>query len=310
MLLTLEEQQESLYQTARSMGVEIDKSEIAWRDETLDSSGLTIHYLDWGTRGKQPLLLLHGGMQTAHSWDIVSVAMKRRYHVVAMDMRGHGDSGWSDDADYGFPTHAKDVRALVKRLGWERYVLVGLSLGGLTAMTLSAQSSDSLDALVLVDVGPELNTKGVGRIAEFGKTSSGLESIEDFIEQSLKYNPRREREQLRYSLTHNLKQLPDGKWTWKYDRRVTGGGAKSVRQNMAERFAKMWDGLARIECPTLVVRGGDSEVFEEKTGKRMADVIPSCSFVTVPDAGHTVPGDNPAGFLAELQPFLADQGLP
>ena len=310
MLLTLEEQKESLYQAARSLGVEIGKDAVEWRDETFDSGGLTIHYMDWGTRGKQPLLLLHGGMQTAHSWDIVSVAMKQRYHVVAMDMRGHGDSGWSDEGDYGFPTHANDVRALVERLGWERYALVGLSLGGLTAMTLTALHSPPLDALVIVDVGPELNTKGVGRIAEFGKSAGGLKSFDDFIEQSMKYNPRREREQLRYSLTHNLKQLEDGTWSWKYDRRVAGGGAKSVRDRMPRDFAKMWDGLKQIACPTLVVRGGDSEVFEEKTGKRMADVIADCRFVTVPDAGHTVPGDNPAGFLAELQSFLSDKGLP
>lgn len=313
MVLTLEEQRDTLLRAARDMGIEIERDEIEWRDGRLNVDGLTLHYLDWGATGAHPMLLLHGGLQQAHSWDLVAVALKRRYHIVALDMRGHGDSDWSDDGEYGYATHASDVRRLLDHLGWERLVLVGLSLGGLTSMELAASGGAQLDALAIVDVGPELNPGGVGKIVEFGRESGGLKSIDEYIEKAMAYNPRRSPELLRYSLTHSLRQEPDGSWSWKYDRRVAGrrretGDAEP--QQTPGYFSEMWERLRGIACPALVVRGAESEVFMEKTGRRMAEAMPDCRFVTVEGAGHTVPQDNPAGFLDALNAFLKGQGLP
>jgi len=301
MLLNHEQQVETLHAAAREAGVEIERDDVAWRDEAIDANGLRLHYLDWGTAGQPPMLLLHGGMQTAHSWDIAALAMKRRYHVVAPDLRGHGDSDWSDAGDYGHATHAADVRAIMRHLGWERCVLIGLSLGGMTALRLAADGDTPLDALVIVDVGPELNPRGVGRITEFRRAPGELDSVDEFIERAVAYNPRRRAEQLRYSLTHNLRRLASGKYTWKYDRRIGERGQTGPR-----RFDELWDALGQIRCPTLVVRGAQSDIFAEETGRRMVDLIPDARFVTVPDAGHTVPQDNPAGFLAVVEPFLEE----
>jgi pimeloyl-ACP methyl ester carboxylesterase len=306
MLLTLAEQIETLYAAARSAGVPIDKDEIRWRDEFVDVGGLKVHYLDWGTPGKRPLLLLHGGMQNAHSWDMVAVVMKRDFHVVAMDLRGHGDSDWSDDGDYGYATHSADIEKIVAHLGWDKLALIGMSLGGLGAMNFAAHHSNQLDALVIVDVGPELNPAGVGRIVDFSRGPAELDSIEDFIQRAVEYNPRRSADQLRYSLTHNLRRLPNGKWTWKYDRRVARRRSGQESPPAPNSFGDMWESLRQIQCPTLIVRGADSNVFREETGRKMADFISNSHFVTVPDAGHTVPQDNPAGFLEAVRPFLED----
>ena len=302
MLLTLDEQKDTLYASARNAGVAIERDEIDWRDEFVSTGELKIHYLDWGQRGKRPLLLLHGGMQTAHTWDITAVAMRRDCHVVAMDLRGHGDSDWSEDGHYGHADHAGDIQGLVRHLGWEHFSLAGLSLGGLASLHFASHHGSLLDALVIVDVGPELSPRGVGRIVDFGRDTGELDSVDDFIEKAVQYNPRRRPEQLRYSLTHNLRQLPNGKWTWKYDRRIARRPeGDAPQQQQPTHFEDMWDALRRIECPTLVVRGAESDVFPEQTAKRMIELLPDGRFVTVPGAGHTVPQDNPAGFLAALR---------
>ena len=311
MLLTREEQIDTLHAAAQSWGIDVDKSDIDWRDEFVQVGGLKIHYLDWGVSGKPPLLLLHGGMQSAHSWDLTAVVMKRDYHVVAMDLRGHGDSDWADD--YSHAATMSDVAGLVEHLGWPRLSLMGLSMGGLAAMNYASEHADRLDALVIVDVGPELNAGGVGRIVQFGRGPAELDTVEQFVEQAIAYNPHRKPEQLRYSLTHNLRQLPDGKWTWKYDRRLSRRPPETTVREAADEstpkaryhtFSDLWERLKRITCPTLVVRGGDSDVFAEATALKMIELLPDGRFVTVPDAGHTVAQDNPKDFLPAVRPFF------
>jgi pimeloyl-ACP methyl ester carboxylesterase len=102
MLLTHEQQIDTLHTAAREAGLPIERHEIVWQDKLVELNGLQIHYMDWGTAGKPPLLLLHGGMQKAHSCDLTAVALKREFHVIAMD-RGHGDSAWSDEGNYCTP---------------------------------------------------------------------------------------------------------------------------------------------------------------------------------------------------------------
>jgi pimeloyl-ACP methyl ester carboxylesterase len=309
MLLTREEQIDTLYAAVQAAGIDVPKDEIDWRDEHIDSNGLELHYIDWGTRGKPPLLLLHGGMQNAHSWDTIAVALKRDYHVVALDLRGHGDSAWSDEGDYSHETHGNDAANLVEQLGWQRLSLIGLSLGGLSSIQFAVRHTDILDRLVIVDVGPQLNSRGVGKIIEFGQGPAEFDSIDGFIERALEYNPLRKPEQLRYSLTHNLRRLPNGNYTWKYDRRVARR-PPNVEELASQYFAQVWERLRDISCPTLIVRGADSEVFPEETGHRMVELIPDCRFVTVPNAGHTVPQDNPRDFLAAVRPFLEATASP
>jgi pimeloyl-ACP methyl ester carboxylesterase len=142
---------------------------------------------------------------------------------------------------------------------------------------------------------------GSSRIRDFVNAVQETVTVEAIIEKALQFNPRRDPVILRRSLMHNLRQQPDGTWRWKYDmQRFKSMGQESHR---AARAA-LADGLQRIACPTLVVRGGDSDVFHAEDAERLAARLPNGHWVTVPDAGHTVQGDNPKVLVAELRRFL------
>jgi pimeloyl-ACP methyl ester carboxylesterase len=143
---------------------------------------------------------------------------------------------------------------------------------------------------------------GSSRIRDFVNGVAETVTIEAIIEKALEFNPRRDPKILRRSLMHALRQQPDGTWKWKYDRRRFQ--VLDQEKHRTERAA-LADGLARISCPTLIVRGGDSDVFHEEDGIRLAQRLPDGKFVTVPRAGHTVQGDNPKDLVAELRRFLA-----
>src|SRR3989338_3427086 len=117
---------------------------------------MRFHYLDWGNEGKQPLLFLHGGLQTAHSWDFVALSLRPHFHIRALDQRGHGDSDWAPDGDYSREAHRTDIYGLTKALDLKDFVLIGLSMGGMNSIVYTATHPERVKALVIVDVGPEI----------------------------------------------------------------------------------------------------------------------------------------------------------
>ena len=268
---------------------------------------MRFRYLDWGTRGKRPVLFLHGGGLTAHTWDLVCLALRLDYRCLALDLRGHGDSEWSPEMNYGIEAHRDDVAALIEHLGLDGLVLVGMSLGGLTALAYAGRHAAKLDALVIIDAGPEARQEGSRRIAEFIAAPAEFDSVDEVIERALSFNPRRDAKLLRRSLQHNLRQLPNGKLTWKHDRRHR---AKFDAEAWARRREALWDDIPRITCPTLVVRGGRSDVFHDEDAEKLSAALPQGSWVRVEDAGHTVQGDNPRALVGELRRFLDQQGSP
>jgi esterase len=265
---------------------------------------MRFHYLDWGTKGLPPVLFLHGGGLNAHTWDIVCAALRRERHCVALDHRGHGESEWSPEMDYATESHALDVGAFVDALRLERFVLVGMSLGGANALAWAGTHSRRLAGLVLIDVGPEVRAEGVRKIAAFTSEATPLDSVEQYVERALSFNPRRNRELLRRSLLHNLRRMPDGRYMWKYDQRHRGRALDPAA--VARRRDLLWSAVGAVACPTLVVRGAQSDVFHDEDAERLAGRFQRGRWVKVEGAGHTVQGDNPAGLLVELRTFLAE----
>jgi esterase len=259
------------------------------------------HYLDWGGPGITPIVFLHGGGLTAHTWDLVSLALRDQYRCYALDARGHGDSEWIVEMDYTTDAHAQDVRAFVQTLALDRPVIVGMSMGGGAAVRYSIE--DTPRALVVIDTGPVINRAGGQPIIDFIRQPAELDSIEDFVERAMKFNPRRNPKLLRRSLLHNLVQLPDGKWTWKYDKRHWG---RIPEQQQQEQRAALWKEVERITCPTLIVRGGESPVFARESAESFAKRLPRARWVEVPNAGHTVQGDNPSGLAHVMKEFLSE----
>ena len=306
MSLSAEEYREHLATTAVRAGFSFDGIVLP-QDHEVQVGRMRLHYLDWGGKGLPTILFLHGGALTAHTWDLVCLALRDEYHCIALDQRGHGDSDWapvdeSGGADYSIGAQLADTKGFVDKLGLDKFILVGMSLGAINSLAFAIAHPERLNALVIIDAGPEMRRPGSSRIRDFVNDSEHLVSVEAIIERALEFNPRRDPTILRRSLMHNLRQQPDGSWKWKYDRRRFQ--RLDHEAHRAERAA-LADGLARITCPTLVVRGGESDVFHEEDAERLAARLPNGRRVTVPRAGHTVQGDNPKDLVAELRRFLA-----
>jgi len=267
-------------------------------DRTATIGDLSLHYLDWGTAGLPPLVCLHGITQTAHSWDEVAPALARTHHVRALDQRGHGDSTWAPDGDYRLATQNHDVEDFLHTIVAAPAVLVALSMGGLVAMTLAARAPDLVRALVIVDIAPEVQRRGVDNIRNFVAATDELDHFEDFVTRAHAFNPRRTLDNIRERLHHNLQQLPSGRWTWKYD------PALRNPTRVGEGMGDLWQQVGAIRCPVLIVRGGESDILTPEVAARFGGIV-GAEVRTVPGAGHSVMGDNPAGFLAAVEPFLA-----
>ena len=299
MTLSADEYHDHLKTTAVRAGFSFDEVVLP-SEKTVLIDKLRFRYLDWGNEGLPPILFLHGGALTAHTWDLCCLALRDEFHCIALDQRGHGDSDWAPDADYSIAAQREDVRGFVDELGLDRFVLVGMSMGAINALAFAVNYVERLSALVLIDAGPEVRRRGSSRIREFVNGGVKPETLEEIIERALAFNPRRDPKVLRRSLMHNLRQQTDGTWVWKYDRRrfqQMGEGHAAERQGLAE-------GLAKVTCPTLVVRGAESDVFHEEDGERLAQRLPDGRFITIPRAGHTVQGDNPKDLAAALHDFL------
>lgn len=286
------------------MGIRIT-TEAPPRSAFVDSGRVKLHYLDWEAHappGASPLLLLHGFAQNAHSWDFVALAFAGQRRVIALDQRGHGDSGWAPDADYTPEAAQRDLDAVVAALGLEGMLLVGLSMGGRNAFTFAARRPELIKALVVVDVGPEIVSRGTTRIRDFTSQQDTLESFNAFVERTLRYSPRREEWRIRGSLANSLRQLPDGRWTWKYDP-VLRDPSRWGRIRLDP--AQGWRSWKSIQAPTLIVRGAESDLLAVEVAQRMERELPGrATLVQVPEAGHLVPSDNPLAFEAELRRFL------
>jgi pimeloyl-ACP methyl ester carboxylesterase len=293
---------EHLAQAARVAGMDIGDV-VMPAEQTVEVNGLQFHYVDWGRAPGVPVLFLHGGGLTCRTWDLVCLALRSEYHCLALDLRGHGDSAWAPDGNYGIDVLATDIAAFVDTLLLERTVLVGMSLGGMTALAYAGRHPLNLHALVVVDTGPGTEQPRVNnRVRDFMAGPAELDSVEDFVERALAFNPARDRRLLRRSLLNNLRQLPDGRWTWKYDR--TGLLRRDPIQMHTMRYA-LWQDVPRITVPTLVVRGARSEMFSDQEAQDLATALPNGRWQRVENAGHTVQGDNPRGLVDVLRPFLA-----
>jgi pimeloyl-ACP methyl ester carboxylesterase len=300
----LYDQRAHLAEVAALAGLEIDEVVLP-REDYFVSGELRLHVLEWGDPAARPLVMLHGGALTAHTWDVMCLALPE-YRCIAPDLRGHGDSDWAPDGDYSANAYRRDLEALLAHLGVERCVLIGNSLGGATALRYTAERSpaEQPEALVLVDIGPEMREAGRRRLRNFTDAPRELESVEAFVERAVAFNPLRNRSVLRRSLLNNLRQLPSGKWTWKYDPDRFGRGPNGAPPPTA---ADRWRDVQRVECPTLVVRGGTSDMFLDEDAQKLAATLRHGQWIRIENASHTVQGDQPLALANAVRDFLESE---
>ncbi|CAM5362445.1 Alpha/beta hydrolase OS=Streptomyces alboniger OX=132473 GN=CP975_28855 PE=4 SV=1 [Streptomyces alboniger] len=265
--------------------------------------GLVLTADVWGEASSPPVVLLHGGGQTRHAWDRTGsrLALLGR-QVIAPDLRGHGTSQWSVDGDYNLGLFADDVRAVVAELG-EPPVLIGASLGGLGALLAAGEPPRAaVRALVLVDVAHRPDPRGFRRIVEFMRRGpDGFTGVEEAAAAVRAHLPHRPRPEDPAGLRNNLRRVGD-RWVWHWDPRVLESFAGRMDPpGMAERLLAA---ARRADVPTLLVRGGNSDVVREDIAEQFCHEVPHARRVDVPDAGHMVAGDRNDHFIDAVVPFL------
>ncbi len=269
---------------------------------TLDVNGLRVHYLDWGNLGAPPILCVHGYTSSAQAFNALARRLRDRHHVVAPDVRGHGESGWSPAGAYQYENQVGDLAALVDKLGLARFTLVGTSMGGIIAMAYAGAHPDRLARLLINDIGPDVEV-GSQRITQMvGSRPDEFATLDDAMVYRRQMSPivaGRSPEDQRELALGVLRQRPDGRWIWKMDPEYV---RQRVRIGAPQRPA-LWPALQRVTCPTLVVWGSDSDVLSESQARRMVAALPKGELVTVPGVGHAPTLVEPA-VVAALERFL------
>ena len=279
-----------LEENARQAGVETVPSV-----ERIDSGPISALKF---SSGSPRVVFLHGGGQNAHTWDTVIVGLG--VPALAIDMPGHGRSAWRGDGDYGPKLNATAVEPVVREFAPDADLLVGMSLGGLTAIRLAVAAADLVRKLVLVDVtpsAPERHTqmtdaqKGTVALVQGERT---FPSFQAMLDVTVAAAPHRDRESLRRGVFHNSKRLDDGTWTWRYD---------SMRKG--EGFEGLWDDVPRLTAPTTLVRGAHSAFVNDEDADEFARTAPGFQGVhMVANSGHSVQSDQPRVLIDILRQVL------
>jgi pimeloyl-ACP methyl ester carboxylesterase len=270
-------------------------------DRTVTLHGRRFHYTDWGAPSAPPVVFLHGVTGHARTWDDEARLLAERYHVLALDQRGHGDTDPAPDGDYSDAALLGDLAAFVESLALPRLTLVALSLGGRVAINFAGRHPDRVARLVVVDIGPEIAPAGRARVGTLmASAPERFETLDEVVTHMRANAPLYTEAMLRHRAQHAVRPLPGGGFTWKYDRALRD----AIRQGRMRVPTDLWPQWRAITCPTLLVRGATSDVLSEDTAKRMAEALPVARLVVVPGAGHTVPGDQPAAFQSLLREFL------
>src|SRR5262249_4598668 len=243
----------------------------------------------------------HGITGHARTWDDEARLLSERFRAIALDQRGHGDSDPAPDGDYSDDALLGDLEAFVGALGLARVSLVALSLGGRVAINYAGHHPERVERLVVVDIGPDIAPGGRARVGSLmAQAPERFETVEDVVTHMRANNPRYTEALLRVRAQHAVRALPGGGFTWKYDRALRD----AIRQGRMRAPADLWPQWRAIRCPTLLVRGSESDILTDEMAKRMLDAQPDARLAVVDNAGHTVPGDQPAVFQALLREFL------
>ena len=258
----------------------------------------------WGNPSAAPVILLHGGGQTRHAWGGAGEILARAgFHVISIDLRGHGDSTWDPHGNYQLESHAADLHAIVSTLQ-QPPALVGASLGGMISLVYQGELYPGhACAVVLVDITPRPNPEGVDRVIGFMKSHpEGFASLEDAARAVAAYLPHRPAPRSTRGLEKNLRQGPDGRWRWHWDPALIDNVER--RRASHESPNRLLDAARTLSVPTLLVRGQRSDVVTEHGAREFMELVSHAEYVDVADAAHMVAGDDNDAFADAVVEFL------
>ena len=262
--------------------------------------GVTIAGDSWGDVSGPLVLLLHGGGQTRRAWKGAGEALGQAgYHAVSFDARGHGASDWAPDGTYGQDAMVEDLICVIDALDNKRPVLVGASMGGGTSLVAIGEDRVDATALVLVDIAPRIELAGVEKIGAF-MSKNGFESLEEVAEAIAGYQPHRTRPRTFDGLAKNVRLGDDGRYYWHWDPNFRTG-----HRDLDQRQMRLQECARRLTLPTLLVRGGLSDILSEEAAHEFLESCPHAEYVKVTDAAHMVAGDRNDTFAGAVIGFLS-----
>jgi pimeloyl-ACP methyl ester carboxylesterase len=265
-----------------------------------------IHGDTFGHNHNPSIILLHGGGQTRHSWGETALEFaKNGFYAIALDARGHGDSSWSEEGNYNYDNFVADLQAVINQLNTQP-ALIGASMGGITSLILAGEIDTKIaKAIVLVDIAPKTEQKGIERIFAFMSAhTEGFESIEKAAEAVAKYLPHRPKPSENSRLEKNLRLKSDGKYYWHWDPKMLENWKTITPDIKIEMEERQYKAARNLKIPTLIVRGGISDVVSEKVMAEFLDQVPHAESITVADASHMVAGDSNHAFTKAVLNFL------
>jgi pimeloyl-ACP methyl ester carboxylesterase len=291
------------HENAAEYGLPFDRPPTVRRAFAGVPGGRQLSALVW-QEGEPELVLLHGGAQNAHTWDTVAMALGRP--LVAIDLPGHGHSDGPGDRPEGqLDAHgnAVDVADAIGQLAPAARAVVGMSLGGLTAIALAAEAPELVRKIVLVDVLPGIRAQRAQHIAAFVNGPASFASLEELLERTARFNPARSRSSLRRGILHNAEQRPDGTWVWRWARHRRPANPASPAPGT--RYEELWEALSSITVPLLLARGmRPDSVLDDDDERELLRRLPSAQVIHVEEAGHSLQGDTPLELAAIIERFV------
>jgi esterase len=264
-------------------------------DRFVMSGALRLHYVDWGNPSAPPLVLLHGIDRIARTFDHVVPRFAGRYHVIAMDLRGHGDSGWDPEGRYLVDDHVADLEALVRALGLRGVTLWGNSTGGRVVQVFAGRHPDLVAAVIAEDVGPErprsIADAYARRVKQEEHGWSGPEELLTQMRSGAQPLPDRVLEPY---VRYGTKRREDGRLVWKRDPNLVKGFVET----------ELWRDVRAIRSPILYVLGGRSTIVPAATQEELKKALPQVRIVTMPGLGHYPSDEQPAEFVGIVDEFL------
>ena len=268
------------------------------RVEVEVSPGRKVSSLVWGSEPPE-LVLVHGGAQNAHTWDTVALAL--RTPLVAVDLPGHGHSDGGPEGSVSIESNGRDLAVVVAELAPRAHGVVGMSLGGMSAIALAADTPELVRALALVDITPGGNAEKAAPVTNFVNGPASFDSFDDILARTIEHNPGRSESSLRRGILHNAVQRDDGSWVWRYARFRPADGAASGPPD----FGRWWDAISGLRVPLLLVRGLAWSVVDDADVDELVRRQPAAEVVGVEGAGHSIQGDRPLELAEILARFFS-----
>jgi pimeloyl-ACP methyl ester carboxylesterase len=293
-------------ENAAEFGLPFDHSPVVRREAVEVRPGFRLSALVWGD-AEPELVLLHGGGQNAHTWDTVAMALGRP--LVAIDLPGHGHSDGSIRGALSLDEVAIDVAAVIRQLAPRAQAVVGMSLGGLTTLALSAAAPDLVRRVVLVDVLPSRDDEASAVIGKFINGPASFADFDQLLARTVEFNPTRSESSLRRGILHNAVQQADGSWVWRHARtRDVDPDAPAMagdEPDADERTAALWALVEQLTVPFLLVRGmAAGSVVRDDHEAELLRRLPGASVAHVEGAGHSVQGDRPIELASLIDEFV------